>query len=53
MSDKTSYRRKNIKPRDPMATDLENPIYRQRRVERRRHQEPTTAWDEYLDKDFD
>ena len=36
MSDKTSHRRKHRKTRDPMAQELENPIFRQRRVERKR-----------------
>jgi hypothetical protein len=39
MGDKTSYRRLNahIKPRDPMAHELENPLYHQRRVEGMQH----------------
>ena len=35
MGNKTSHRRKNHKPRDPMALALADPLYRQRRVEPR------------------
>lgn len=48
MGDKTSHRRKHLKPRDPMALELEEPIYRQRKVERKRY-EPTE--DDYEEND--
>lgn len=44
MGDKTSHRRKNLKVRDPMARELEDPKYHQRIVEPKRHKK--RKWDD-------
>lgn len=49
MSNKTSHRRKHLKERDPMALALEEPIFHQRRVERKRYVPTEKDYDEEND----
>ena len=48
MGDKTSYRRLNLKRRDPMAQDLADDKYHQRVIPKKKKRD---RWDK--DEDFD